>query len=99
VFIITIYPTIRSCTNTIISPFLFHLPALNLLEKLLELDPKKRITARAALNHRYFRVEPLAPTDPTELGTMNLTTTSRRSGIFLGTSLSLDSFALETFIA
>lgn len=48
------------------------MPALNLLEKLLELDPKKRITARAALNHRYFRVEPLAPTDPSELGTIDL---------------------------
>ncbi|KAL7504065.1 hypothetical protein ACHAXN_005163 [Cyclotella atomus] len=46
--------------------------ALNLLEKLLELDPKKRISARAALNHRYFRVEPLIPSDPSELGTIDL---------------------------
>jgi hypothetical protein len=51
--------------------FVVHL-ALNLLEKLLELDPKKRISARAALNHRYFRAEPLVPSDPSELGTIDL---------------------------
>ena len=48
------------------------LAALNLLEKLLELDPKKRISARAALVHRYFRVEPLVPSDPSELGSIDL---------------------------
>eukprot|EP00956_Cyclotella_meneghiniana_P024740 scaffold50091_cov62-Cyclotella_meneghiniana.AAC.1 len=46
--------------------------ALNLLEKLLELDPKKRISARAALASRYFRVEPIAPSDPTQLGSIDL---------------------------
>ena len=43
-----------------------------MLEKLLELDPKKRISARAALASRYFRVEPIAPSDPTQLGSIDL---------------------------
>ena len=43
-----------------------------MLEKLLELDPKKRMSARAAINHRYFRIEPIAPLDPSELGTIDL---------------------------
>ena len=46
--------------------------ALSLLEKLLELDPKKRVSADRALHHRYFQTEPLAPNDPSELGTINI---------------------------
>eukprot|EP00903_Cladosiphon_okamuranus_P006726 g6563.t1 len=33
--------------------------ALNLLEGLLALDPKRRVTARQALKHRYFQMKPL----------------------------------------
>ncbi|KAL7521497.1 hypothetical protein ACHAWX_006172 [Stephanocyclus meneghinianus] len=61
-------PKLREKYGTKIQP----VTALNLLEKLLELDPKKRITARGALTHRYFRVEPIAPSDPSELGTIDL---------------------------
>ena len=46
--------------------------ALGLLEKLLELDPKKRCTASRALNHRYFQASPVAPDDPKELGKIDL---------------------------
>jgi len=46
--------------------------ALGLLEKLLELDPAKRLTASRALDHRYFRQEPVAPDQPEELGTIDL---------------------------
>uniref|UniRef100_A0A7N0TWX0 Protein kinase domain-containing protein n=1 Tax=Kalanchoe fedtschenkoi TaxID=63787 RepID=A0A7N0TWX0_KALFE len=34
-------------------------PAYDLLSKMLEYDPRKRITAAQALEHEYFRVEPL----------------------------------------
>ncbi|XP_051127024.1 cyclin-dependent kinase E-1 isoform X2 [Andrographis paniculata] len=34
-------------------------PAFDLLSKMLEYDPKKRITAAQALEHEYFRMEPL----------------------------------------
>eukprot|EP00980_Cylindrotheca_fusiformis_P030912 scaffold25626_cov137-Cylindrotheca_fusiformis.AAC.3 len=45
-------------------------PALNLVEKLLELDPQKRLTASRALNSRYFLAEPRAPERPEDLGTL-----------------------------
>ncbi|KAM6563225.1 hypothetical protein CsatB_023223 [Cannabis sativa] len=34
-------------------------PAFDLLSKMLEYDPRKRITAAQALDHEYFRLEPL----------------------------------------
>ncbi|PQM40395.1 cyclin-dependent kinase E-1 [Prunus yedoensis var. nudiflora] len=34
-------------------------PAYDLLSKMLEYDPRKRITAAQALEHEYFRIEPL----------------------------------------
>ena len=43
-------------------------PTLNLVEKLLELDPQKRLTASRALNSRYFLAEPKAPDRPEDLG-------------------------------
>lgn len=46
--------------------------ALSLFEKCLELDPKKRVTASRALEHRYFQSDPIAPLDPRELGIINL---------------------------
>jgi hypothetical protein len=42
--------------------------ALNLLEKLLELDPQKRLTAGRALDSRYFLADPRAPDRPEDLG-------------------------------
>ena len=45
---------------------------MSLLEKMLELDPKKRFTAGRALEHRYFQSDPIAPDDPKQLGTINL---------------------------
>eukprot|EP00563_Minutocellus_polymorphus_P014550 CAMPEP_0181060926 /NCGR_PEP_ID=MMETSP1070-20121207/22239_1 /TAXON_ID=265543 /ORGANISM="Minutocellus polymorphus, Strain NH13" /LENGTH=974 /DNA_ID=CAMNT_0023140829 /DNA_START=44 /DNA_END=2969 /DNA_ORIENTATION=- len=55
---------------------------LNLVEKLLELDPNKRLTAKTALTARYFRSEPLAPDDPAELGTIDLGDADDGSGNF-----------------
>lgn len=46
--------------------------ALNLIEKLLELDPTKRLTADRALNSRYFLSEPKVPDRPEDLGTIQL---------------------------
>ena len=46
--------------------------AVNLVEKLLECDPSKRLTASRALDHRYFFQEPRAPDQPEELGEMKL---------------------------
>ena len=48
--------------------------AIDLLEKLLELDPTKRITAGRALTSRYFLTEPRAPENPEELGLVDLGT-------------------------
>lgn len=42
--------------------------ALNLIERLLELDPVKRLTADRALQSRYFLSEPRAPTNPEDMG-------------------------------
>jgi cyclin-dependent kinase 12/13 len=42
--------------------------AIDLLEKLLELDPSKRMTAGRAMTSRYFLTEPRAPENPDELG-------------------------------
>lgn len=47
-------------------------PALNLIEKLLELDPNKRLTANRALNSRYFLSDPRAPDNPEELGRLEI---------------------------
>ncbi|OMP02902.1 hypothetical protein COLO4_10747 [Corchorus olitorius] len=47
-------------------------PAFDLLSKMLEYDPRKRITAAQALEHEYFRIEPmpgrnaLVPSQPGE---------------------------------
>ncbi|CAA6671996.1 unnamed protein product [Spirodela intermedia] len=47
-------------------------PAYDLLSKMLEYDPRKRITASQALEHEYFRIDPqpgrnaLVPTQPGE---------------------------------
>ena len=46
--------------------------ALNLLEKLLELDPRKRLSADRALNSRYFLSDPKAPDKPEDLGPLLL---------------------------
>lgn len=42
--------------------------SLALIERLLELDPKKRWRAKQALGSQYFRAKPQAPADPQELG-------------------------------
>lgn len=44
--------------------------ALALIERMLELDPKKRWRAQRALESSYFRSKPLAPLDPKDLGPM-----------------------------
>jgi cyclin-dependent kinase 12/13 len=46
--------------------------ALNLLEKLLEWDPRKRLTAANALQNRYFWTQPVAPENPAELGRIDV---------------------------
>ncbi|EEC50252.1 predicted protein, partial [Phaeodactylum tricornutum CCAP 1055/1] len=42
--------------------------AMNLLDKLLAWDPRKRLTATGALQNKYFWSQPVAPEDPAELG-------------------------------
>lgn len=42
--------------------------AVNLLEKLLDWDPRKRLSATYALENKYFWTEPLVPNSPEELG-------------------------------
>lgn len=42
--------------------------AISLLEKLLVWDPRKRLTAANALQHKYFWSQPVAPIDPALLG-------------------------------
>lgn len=51
-----------------------HIPeaALNLMEKLLEWDPRKRLTAAFALQNRYFWTQPVAPENPADLGRINV---------------------------
>lgn len=46
--------------------------ALDLLDKMLSLDPAQRITAEAALDHEYFWTDPLPPDDPSELPPLNI---------------------------
>jgi len=46
--------------------------AMDLIEKLLTLDPRKRISARGSLLSRYFIMEPKAPEDPSELGKIQI---------------------------
>ena len=46
------------------------LEALRLLQKTLEWDPRRRVTAANALRHRYFRSAPYPAEDPSELGTL-----------------------------
>jgi len=55
---------------------------LNFLERMLELDPGKRITAKAALTSRYFLSEPRAPDDPADLGKIDLGDADDGSGNF-----------------
>lgn len=46
--------------------------ALNLLEKLLDWDPRKRSTAANALGHRYFWSEPAIPPNPMDWGVIHV---------------------------
>ena len=48
------------------------LSALGLIERMLELDPKKRIRAGRALDSQYFLSHPVAPENPADLGTINV---------------------------
>ena len=41
--------------------------AIDLIEKMLIWDPKKRITAMGALNHAYFNDKDCLPCEPSEL--------------------------------
>jgi hypothetical protein len=51
-------PTHHQCTA--------HTQALDLIDKLLEIDPTKRISAKEAIKNQYFWTDPL-PCDPSEL--------------------------------
>jgi len=46
--------------------------ALGLLDRLLVMDPLKRISAHAALNSKYFMTKPYAPSDPSDLPKLDL---------------------------
>lgn len=46
--------------------------AMDLIEKLLTLDPRKRMSAKGALASRYFIMDPKAPDDPAELGRIEI---------------------------
>ena len=46
--------------------------ALNLLEKMLELDPQKRLSADRALNSKFFLSDPRPPDRPEDLGPLLL---------------------------
>ena len=46
--------------------------AVNLLEKLLEWDPRKRLTAGNALENKYFWSHPKAPDRPEDLGRLDV---------------------------
>lgn len=48
--------------------------AITLLEKLLVWDPRKRLTSSNALQHKYFWTQPVAPSDPAELGQIQVAT-------------------------
>ena len=60
--------------------------ALDLLAKMMQFDPNRRVSAEDALKHRYFSASPL-PTSPAQLprpvlktaGPVQLPTTVRRS--------------------
>lgn len=45
---------------------------MSLLEKLLELDPRKRLSADVALKSRYFFSDPIPPDRPEDLGPINV---------------------------
>ena len=47
-------------------------PALNFLERILVVDPSRRSSAKIALTNKYFVVQPLPPSDPKELGPLNV---------------------------
>ena len=46
--------------------------AMDLIEKLLTLDPRKRMSAKGALASRYFIMDPKVPDDPAELGRIEI---------------------------
>ena len=46
--------------------------ALTLLEKMLEWDPRKRLSAKSALQNRFFLAHPVAPENPADLGTIQV---------------------------
>jgi cyclin-dependent kinase 12/13 len=48
-------------------------PALNLLERILVVDPARRSSAKIALTNKYFLTSPLPPIDPADLEPLNVT--------------------------
>ena len=57
-----------TCSNQRLSP-----DVLMLLERVLVANPLKRSSASNALGNRYFKAQPQAPLDPTELGMLAVT--------------------------